>query len=71
MQLAKGRKESRWRRVDWEPQVVFSRERSWEVKKAREVLRLPVRMMSMNGGDDPQKMRVRGESYCETFGRTE
>ncbi len=41
MQLAKGRKESRFRRVDWEPQVVLSRERSWEVKKAREVLRLP------------------------------
>lgn len=41
MQLAKGRKESRFRRVDWEPQVVLRRERSWEVKKAREVLRLP------------------------------
>ncbi len=25
-------------------------------------------MMSMNGGDNPQKMRVRGEPYCETFG---
>ena len=41
MQLANGRKESRFRRVDWEPQVVLSRERSWEVKKAREVVRLP------------------------------
>jgi hypothetical protein len=27
------------RRVDWEPQVDFSSARSWEVKKAREVLR--------------------------------
>ena len=40
MQEAKGRNESRDRRVDWEPQVDFSSERSWAVKKAREVLRL-------------------------------
>ncbi len=36
-----GRKESRVRRVAWEPQEDLRRERSWEVKKAREVLRLP------------------------------
>ncbi len=41
LQEAKGRKESRDRRVDWEPQWDLSRERSCEVKKAREVLRLP------------------------------
>ena len=40
-QEAKGRKESRERRVAWEPQVDLRRERSWEVKKAREVFRLP------------------------------
>ena len=38
---AKGRKESRERRVAWEPHVDLRRERSWEVKKAREVFRLP------------------------------
>jgi hypothetical protein len=37
---AKGRNESRDRRVAWEPQVDFRSERSCEVKKAREVLRL-------------------------------
>lgn len=42
LQLAKGRKESRVRRVDWEPQDDLSWLRSWVVKKAREVLRLPV-----------------------------
>lgn len=41
LQLAKGRKESRVKRVDCEPQVFLRRERSWVVKKAREVLRLP------------------------------
>lgn len=40
LQDAKGRNESRVSRVAWEPQVDFRRERSWEVKKAREVLRL-------------------------------
>lgn len=40
LQLAKGRKESRVRRVAWEPQLDFSWFRSWVVKKAREVLRL-------------------------------
>lgn len=40
-QEAKGRKESRERRVAWEPHDDFSSERSWEVKKANEVLRLP------------------------------
>lgn len=43
LQLAKGRNESRVRRVDWEPQVFLRRERSCVVKKAREVLRLPWR----------------------------
>jgi hypothetical protein len=38
-QEAKGRKESRDRRVDCDPQDERRRERSWEVKKAREVLR--------------------------------
>lgn len=42
-QEPKGRKESRDRRVDWEPQVFLRRERSCEVKKASEVLRLPGR----------------------------
>ena len=37
---AKGRKLSRVKRVDCEPQDERRRERSWEVKKAREVLRL-------------------------------
>ena len=37
---AKGRNESRERRVAWEPHVDLRSERSWEVKKAREVLRL-------------------------------
>lgn len=40
-QEAKGRKESRVRRVAWEPQVDFNWLRSWDVKNAREVLRLP------------------------------
>ena len=30
--------------MDCEPQVALRRERSWEVKKAREVLRLPSRL---------------------------
>lgn len=37
----KGRKESRVRRVREVPQVDLSWSRSYEVKKAREVLRLP------------------------------
>lgn len=41
LQDAKGRKESRVRRVDCDPQLLLSWERSWVVKKAREVLRLP------------------------------
>jgi len=39
-QAPKGRKASRPRRVERVPQVERRRERSWEVKKAREVLRL-------------------------------
>lgn len=40
LQDANGRNESRDRRVAWDPHVDFRRERSCEVKKAREVLRL-------------------------------
>ena len=38
---AKGKKESLERRVAWDPQLVLRRDRSWDVKKAREVFRLP------------------------------
>ena len=41
MQLPKGRKESRVRRVEEEPHWPFKAARSWEVKKAREVFLLP------------------------------
>jgi hypothetical protein len=44
-----GRNESRVRRVAWEPQVALRRSLSWEVKKARDVLRLPVNLLTAKG----------------------
>jgi len=41
-QLPNGRKESRLSRVRCEPHAVFSRERSYAVKKARDVFLLPI-----------------------------
>lgn len=41
LQAAKGRKESRFRRVAWEPHVPLRSERSWAVKNAKEVFLLP------------------------------
>lgn len=54
-QEPKGRKESRVRRVAWEPQDVRAAVRSWAVKKARDVLRLlwdMVRGYSVVGEED-------------------
>lgn len=45
---AKGRKESLERRVACDPHVDLRRERSWEVKKASDVLRLPEVEISMH-----------------------
>jgi hypothetical protein len=42
-----GKKESRVRRVAWEPHVDLRRDRSWEVKKARDVLRLPASLLAV------------------------
>jgi hypothetical protein len=44
LQEAKGRNESLERRALFEPQADLASDRSWEVKTAREVLRLPVEM---------------------------
>jgi hypothetical protein len=49
-QEAKGRKESRDRRVDCDPQDERRRERSWEVKKASEVLRFECDILSRKLG---------------------
>lgn len=58
---AKGKKESLERRVACDPHVDLRRDRSWEVKKASDVLRLPTTYVSI------QQRASRYLAYYETF----
>ena len=67
LQEESGRKDVRLRRVVWEPHVDLRRERSWEVKNASEVLRLPEgnRGSVMGGGSGEKEAGGREKILVE------